>query len=104
LANLSKVSPDEVWLSSTNGNVSKRHPELQARNYAFCLANLCRSDPLGRTLIETAGRYLGNLCFPISWIAAYHNISRAELEEASLSPCFPPERNITSDVLAKSIM
>ena len=101
LESLREVSPHQVLLNGVTGNVSKTHPELQARNYAFRLADLCRLDPLGRTLIETAGGYQGKLCFPISWIAAYHNISRAELDKSSFSPCFPPERNITSDVLSK---
>lgn len=100
-ASLCEASPHQVTLAGAHGPLRLTHPEEQARQYAFRLARSCRSDAFGRALIQASGPYQGKLCFPVAWVAVYPNMSCQALDESGFSSCFPPMRNVTSDVLGK---
>jgi hypothetical protein len=73
------------------------HPLKQAREYALALRDEIDSRLEGRILLEQAGPYKGNICFPISYLAVLSQISRQDIEALRLSNVFDPSRTLTTD-------
>ena len=96
-----RVTPDRITLDTSEGRKAKTHPEGQARDYAFRLIKGLHDHPASKHIIRQSGPHRGSFAFPVSWIVAYCNITRAELDDRGLDQCFPANRNVTSDVLVK---
>ena len=96
-----QVTPDRIMLETSEGKKAAIHPEGQARNYAFRLIKALHDHPASKHIIRQSGPHRGSFAFPVSWIVAYCNITRAELDDRGLDQCFPTNRNVTRDVLVK---
>jgi hypothetical protein len=95
------ASPDRVTLDMGGDRTSQMHPEEQARKYAYALIDTIRRHRDARHIVQSGGPHRGSFAFPVAWIAAYCNVTRAELEDRGLEPCFPKNRNVTRDVLSE---
>ena len=98
---IARATPDRITFNTPDGTKATIHPERQARDYAFRLIRALHDHPASKHMVRQTGPHRGNFAFPVSWIVAYCNLTRAELEERELGPCFPQSRNVTRDVLAK---
>ena len=96
-----RATRDRITLDTPEGRKAVTHPQEQARGYAFGFIRALRDHPAAKHILRTSGPHLGNFAFPVSWIAAYCNITRDALEERDLDPCFPANRNVTRDELSK---
>lgn len=96
-----RVTPDRITLDTSEGRRAATHPEGQAREYAFRLIQALHDHPVSKHMVRQSGPHRGSFGFPVSWIVAYCNISRAELRDREFDPCFPPTRNVTRDMLVK---
>ncbi len=96
-----RATPDRMTCDTPEGRKTIKHPQEQARDYAFGFIRALRDHPAAKHILRTSGPHLGNFAFPVSWIAAYCNITRDALEERDLEPCFPANRNVTWDELSK---
>jgi hypothetical protein len=69
------------------------------REYLFALLDeLAR--PEFAILRHVGGEHAGRPCFPCGYGVVLTNITRAQLDEARLSPLFPPDRTLGRDELA----
>ncbi len=93
------ATQDRITLDASEGRKTGTHPQDQARAYAFRFMKALRDHPAAKHILRTSGPHLGSLPFPVSWIAAYCNITRDALNERELAPCFPPSRNVFRDQL-----
>jgi Nuclease-related domain/AAA domain/UvrD-like helicase C-terminal domain len=94
-----RATRDRITFDTPEGRKTIKHPQEQAREYAFGFIKALRDHPAAKHILRTSGPHLGNFAFPVSWIAAYCNITRDALEEHDLDPCFPANRNVTRDEL-----
>jgi hypothetical protein len=84
---------DEVRVETT------KHPRMQARAYVLALLDeLAR--PEHAILQQPDGEHRGKTCFPCGYGVVLTNITRAQLDEAKLSPLFAPEWTLCRDELA----
>lgn len=95
------ATPDRITLDISDGRKAGKHPQDQARDYAFRFMKALRDHPAANHILRTSGPHLGSLPFPVSWIAAYCNITRDALSERELDSCFPPSRNVFRDEMKK---
>ena len=96
-----RATPDRITCDRPEGRKTIKHPQEQARAYAFGFIKALRDHPAAKHILRASGPHLSNFAFPVSWIAAYCNITRDALEERDLDRCFPANRNVTRDVLVK---
>jgi len=92
-----RVSHENVWLRSDNCEISVKHPESQARNYAQGISKRLYSCEDSSELVEIKGKYKGKLCFPVSWVVTFCNISKPQLDRLGITECFPTDVTITRD-------
>jgi hypothetical protein len=100
---IARADDNEVELHRTEGGETRverhRHPARQVREYLFGLVDeLAR--PEFAILRHTDGEHAGRPCFPCGHGVVLTNITRAQLDQAGLSPLFPPERTLCRDELA----
>jgi hypothetical protein len=100
---VARTTDHEVELhKSESGQVQvevHKHPIVQVREYLFALVDeLAR--PEYAILRQNAGEHRGKPCFPCGFGVLLTNITRAQLDEAKLTPLFPPDRVMCRDELA----
>jgi len=85
----------EQFVLDINGHLLKRkNPLNQARQYAFDIADILKKDSL---LVETEGRYAGNLRFPYGYGAVFTRMYQEDFVRLNLYSVLPPELVLTRD-------
>ena len=100
---IARATDHEVELHKSEGGriqaETHKHPIRQVREYLFALVNeLAR--PEYAILRQHRGEHQGKPCFPCGFGVLLTNITRAQLEEAKLTPLFPADRVLCRDELA----
>ncbi len=84
------ASRDSFTIELQNGQkVTRSNPAQQAQRYVFDtireIKTFATQHPnKGSLLLQKAGRYKGNLAFPVYYLVAFPNISRSEWEQSDL--------------------
>jgi len=76
-----------------------KHPTRQVRDYLFGFLDELAAPELA-ILRQTEGEHRGKPCFPCGYGVVLTNVTRAQLDTASLSPLFPEQRVLCRDELA----
>lgn len=100
---IARATGHEVELHKSEGGQiqaeTHKHPIRQVREYLFALVNeLAR--PEYAILRQHEGEHQGKPCFPCGFGVLLTNITRAQLDEAKLTPLFPADRVLCRDELA----
>lgn len=73
-----------------------KNPVRQARDYMFGTMDAMAREPLLR---QPGGPHQGKLCFPCGFCVVFTNLTRHHLDDAGLSPLFPPDQVLCKDDL-----
>jgi UvrD-like helicase C-terminal domain/AAA domain/Nuclease-related domain len=100
---IARATDDEIELHRPEGDrvhiETHKHPIRQVREYLFAMmGELAR--PEFAILLQPEGEHRGKPCFPCGFGVLLTNITRGQLDEAGLSPLFPPDRVLCRDELA----
>lgn len=100
---VARADDNEVGPHRTEAGATRverhEHPTRQVRDSLFApVGELARSE--FSSLRHAAGEHTGEPCFTCGYGVLLINITRARLDEAGLSPLFPPERALCRDELA----
>ena len=97
-ANDSEV--DIRWTDGDDGSIERlKHPIRQVRDYHFALMGELKRPELA-ILRQPEGEHLGKLAFPCGYGVVFTHIFRGELDEAGLSPLFPPGKVLCREEFA----
>jgi hypothetical protein len=101
---IARATDDEIELHRSEGGQvhveTHKHPVRQVREYVFAMTSeLSRAE--FATLLQQEGEHRGKPCFPCGFGVLLTNITRGQLDEAGLSPMFPPDRVLCRDELAE---
>ncbi len=91
----------DTWIILDNG-IPKHvaSPLTQARHYAHEVVDALKRDP---QLIQSDGKYQGNLAFPWSYGVVLTNITRKQFETAELQLAIEPRQVICQDEMLDSV-
>lgn len=97
---LIRATSDKVTLLIGNLPQARPHPQRQACGYMRGLLKQCSKHKWAQLLLHPSGPHEGNFTFPFSYIVIHTEITRAQFEgDDNLSEVFPPERNVTKDIV-----
>ncbi len=88
-----------VVLVTQNGVKHVMNPLMQARSYAFTIADQLERDP---KLIMADGRYQGKLVVPWGYGIVLTNITRLQFESTDLGEILEPDRVICKDEMTET--
>jgi len=98
LDTLKRLTPRDAEIYTQQGLKTVSNPLEQARQCALVAINRLQSDP---HLMQTDGRFKGNLCFPWGYGVVFPNITRKQwneaIAEADQELVLPPHRLICKD-------
>ena len=98
LDTLKRLTPRDAEIYTPQGLKTVSNPLEQARQYALVAVNRLQRDP---HLMQTDGRFKGNLCFPWGYGVVFPNITRKQWNEAISEEdqelVLPPHRLICKD-------
>jgi hypothetical protein len=103
LAELSRVTPDNVTMTRRGAETIAMHPRKQVRGYMLRLMDECRKHRQAGLLMQQDGPHAGRYTFPFCHIAILSNIDRSQIEREApeLGSLFPPGTTIPRDELAR---
>lgn len=98
---LVQATRDDVTFHDGKTRQKRQHPHRQARDYMQRLWKECGRHKWAELLRHPCGSHEGNFTFPFSYVVIHTEITRAEFDggDGALSDVFPPERNVTKDIL-----
>lgn len=99
LDSIKSIDKHFVLFLTKNGLKQVVNPLLQARQYAYTIADQLERDP---HLKVQEGRYLGKLLFPWGYGVVLSNITRRQFEETDLREVIEPDRVICKDEMTES--
>lgn len=99
LDSIKSIDKHFVLFLTKNGLKQVVNPLLQARQYAYTIADQLERDP---HLKVQEGRYLGKLLFPWGYGVVLYNITRRQFEETDLREVIEPDRVICKDEMTES--
>lgn len=89
---------EKIVLNTSDGAVNKDNPLEQVKKYAQAIERLLHKD---RDLLQSEGKYKGNLLFPYGYGAVLTNISRSVSEEMRLNDIINPDLTIYKDEMTE---
>jgi hypothetical protein len=87
-------------LIAQNGLKQVKNPLIQARSYAYTIADHLERDP---KLTAPDGQYQGKLIIPWGYGIVLSNITRAQFENTDLGEALEPDRIIFKDEMTESV-
>jgi len=96
-----QINPFSVTLLTQDGEKEEKNPLEQARDYAIAIKELLEHD---KFLVQSEGRYQGNLAFPYSYGVVLTNITRRVFEsQPALMGSIEPNLVICKDEMTESV-